>query len=408
MSAVSERDDYLLAGSAFAALNLLNVLLWTANLYLPVGFWLALLLACLWQFVRKQALNGLVGIGFLMLCVLIAVMGPATGWDARSIWLFHAKRIFLDGSLYAQLDDYAANTHNEYPVMVPAIAASLARAMGRWNEIVPRASVAIAMAPPLFFAAHLFRSLAAYLLWISLLLLVCMNELLSGYMDSLVAMNFALGLVAVADIYRRGAERAARLPAGPALILSATLVHLLFLKNEGSVIAGLLSAAMVPATLRRPRLTWYLLIPWVVFALVWKLPVSHAHIVSDLLSNGSLLDRGLRRIQSPADVFLILHFFRLLSQDYFIVLAVLIAAAVIGWRRLWFVMPSVMVVAAYAVILFVVFLTTHFELRWHLNTAADRVLMAFDLGASSLLLYLLSLGVERLPAAWRPITDSGA
>lgn len=407
MRAITESDDYLLAGAAFTALNLLNMLLWAAGWHLPVWAWAALLVLCLGRALYRWQLNGLIAIGFLLICVVIPLLHPATGWDTRSIWLFHAKRIFLDGSLYAQLDNYAPYTHNEYPVIVPAIAASLARAMGRWNEIVPRASVAIALAPPLFFAAYLFRSMAAYCLWLSLMLLVCVENLLSGYMDCLVAIHFALALVATAEIYRRGADRTAPLPAGHALVIAGCLLHLLFLKNEGAVMAALVVVALLPAFFRRPRLALYAVLPWLVFALVWKLPVSHANITSDLLRNGSLLERGLRRLQSYDEVGLILHFFRFLSQEYFAVLALLLVVVALRWRRLWFAAPSLLALMAYVGVLFTVFLTTYFELKWHLETAADRVLMAFDLSAVTLLLYLLVLGLERLPAGWRPVTESG-
>ena len=408
MRAVPESDDYLRAGAAFTALNLLNMLLWAAGLYLPVWTWAAVLILCLWFALRHQRLSGVIAVGLMVVFVVIPLLHPVTGWDARSIWLFHAKRIYLDGTLYAQLDNYAPFTHNEYPVMVPAIAASLARSLGHWNEIVPRASVAVALAPPLFFAAYLFRSLAGYCLWVSAMLLVCWGELLTGYMDSLIAIHFALALVAIAEIYRRGADRAAPAPTGPAVVLAASLLHLLFLKNEGSVMAGLLSLAVAPAFLRRPRLAWSVVLPWLVFALVWKLPVSHAAITSDLLRNGSLLERGIKRLQSFSEYGLILHFFRILSQEYFAMLAVVLVVVAAGWRRLWFAIPSVLVVTGYVAVLFTVFLTTYFELKWHLETAADRVLMAFDLGAASLLIYLVVLSVGQLPAAWRPTTDSGA
>lgn len=408
MCAAPDSDDYLLAGIAFTALNLLNLLLWTAGLHLPVWAWAALLLTCLWQTLRHQRLNGLIAIGLLVLCLVIPLLSPVTEWDARSIWMFHGKRIFLDGTLYAQLDNYAPYTHNEYPVIVPAIAASLARALGRWNEIVPRVSVAIALAPPLFFAAYLFRSLAGYGMWIVLMLKVCLAELLGGYMDSLVAIHFALALVAVAEIYRRGADREAPLPAGPAWVLAASMLHLLFLKNEGSVMAGLLVVALLPACVRRPRLALYTVLPWLVFALVWKLPVSYAGITNDLLRNGSLLERGLRRLQSYEEFGLILHFFNILSQAYFLVLAGLLAVVALMGRRLWFVVPSLLTLMAYVAVLFTVFLTTYSDLRWHLQTAADRVLMAFDMGSVALLLYLVCLGIGHLPASWRPATDSGA
>ena len=51
---------------------------------------------------------------------------PTIGWDARSIYLFHAKRIFFDQSIFSIADNYAAFSHNEYSSVAPAFASSLA------------------------------------------------------------------------------------------------------------------------------------------------------------------------------------------------------------------------------------------------------------------------------------------
>ena len=79
--------------------------------------------------------------------VLIALGSPSDGWDPRSIWLFHAKRIFLEGSLYAQLDDYAPWSHNDYPALVPLLMASAAGLLGHWNELLPKAVAPLLLLP---------------------------------------------------------------------------------------------------------------------------------------------------------------------------------------------------------------------------------------------------------------------
>lgn len=408
MPAVLESDYYLKAGVAFTALNLVNMLLWAAGLYLPTGAWVAVLLLCLWPAVRQLRLNGLLVVNLMVVLVVITLLHPVTGWDARSIWMFHAKRIFLEGSLYAPLDNYAPWTHNDYPVIVPAIAASLAKSMGYWNEIVPRASVAIALAPALFFGAYLMRSFAACCAWISLVLWICWGELLSGYMDCLIAVNFALAVLAVAEIYRRGANRMANLPGGPAVVLAASMLHLLFLKNEGAVMCGLLLVVMLPAMTRRPALALPVLLPWLVYALLWKLPVMRAGITTDLVKDGGLLERGMQRLKTPEDILLILHYFRAYSAEFFGILGLVLVVLGLWRRKLWYLAPSLLAVGGYVAVLFVVFVTTYQPLRWHLNTAADRVLIAFNLGAASLMLYMVYDGLRRLAPAWRPREDSGA
>ena len=54
---------------------------------------------------------------FLLFGIIFTLGLGSPSWDARSIWLFHAKRIFLENNLYAQLDNYAPWSHNDYPVI---------------------------------------------------------------------------------------------------------------------------------------------------------------------------------------------------------------------------------------------------------------------------------------------------
>ena len=59
------------------------------------------------------------------LFIIFISLGVVTdGWDARSIWLFHAKRIFYENSIFSIADNYASFSHNAYPTLAPAFAAS--------------------------------------------------------------------------------------------------------------------------------------------------------------------------------------------------------------------------------------------------------------------------------------------
>ena len=42
---------------------------------------------------------------FFVLIILISLGTPTFEWDPRSIWLFHAKRIFLDSSIFSVADN---------------------------------------------------------------------------------------------------------------------------------------------------------------------------------------------------------------------------------------------------------------------------------------------------------------
>ena len=60
----------------------------------------------------------------LSVMALVIILGTplaTTAWDARMMWFFHGKRIYYDNTLFAQLDDYAPDFHNDYPILIPAM-----------------------------------------------------------------------------------------------------------------------------------------------------------------------------------------------------------------------------------------------------------------------------------------------
>src|SRR5262245_593652 len=55
-------------------------------------------------------------------CVAALALLPIASWDGRSIWLFHAKRLYFDGFLTARAaaDPDAQWSHTSYPLLLPA------------------------------------------------------------------------------------------------------------------------------------------------------------------------------------------------------------------------------------------------------------------------------------------------
>ena len=99
-------------------------------------------------------------IGYGILFTPIVALGtPTYEWDPRSIWLFHAKRIFYDGSIFSVADNYASFSHNEYPNLVPAFSSSLATLLGYWNEVLPKLSFLFMYLPPLILSFAIFKNI---------------------------------------------------------------------------------------------------------------------------------------------------------------------------------------------------------------------------------------------------------
>ncbi len=302
--------------------------------------------------------------------VLIALGSPSDGWDPRSIWLFHAKRIFLEGSLYAQLDDYAPWSHNDYPALVPLLMASAAGLLGHWNELLPKAVAPLLLLPALLLIAPSLRSRWLVALFALLLLSTGREMLLNGYMDALVAV-YAVGVVATAVRARTTGGR----PRAGELIAFVLLVAVLsMLKNEGAVLAAVLTASvLVDGLLRERRLAWHIVLAVLVALLpllAWKLSVDGAGVGNDL-AGSDMKGQLLARLGSDGGSQLILK--RLLLDAWVLVPLLLLA---VFWRRTLrtpVAMTSLLAALAYAAVLFLVYLGTPHDLDWHLRTSADRV-----------------------------------
>ena len=84
-----------------------------------------------------------------LLFLLICLGTAAKGWDLRSLYLFHAKRIFFDQSLYSLADNYAPFSHNDYPLLFHSFSASFAFLSGYWHEVFPKSAYTFVYLPPM-------------------------------------------------------------------------------------------------------------------------------------------------------------------------------------------------------------------------------------------------------------------
>ena len=104
-----------------------------------VGQALARARAALPALLRAEVLIGLVGLAAL---VYLVDRSPIVAWDARSIWFFRAKQMFIAGR-FLPIDARTYSwAHPGYPLLYPSVIAFFS-AFGGWDE--RRGSVAIAV-----------------------------------------------------------------------------------------------------------------------------------------------------------------------------------------------------------------------------------------------------------------------
>jgi len=336
---------------------------------------IAVLVCALWSLLALRDGRAAWMLGIVAVLLVLALGSPTDEWDPRSIWMLHAKRIYLENSLYAQLDGYAIFSHNDYPSLMPLWSATAARVVGHWNEIFPKAAATLLLLPPLLLIA---RSLRTW--WAAGLLAVAVLEvggryLVDGYMDAFLAV-YVVASLAVAIQPRRDAAEGAWFNLAAYAALSAVLT---LIKNEGAVLAILVGVVAVgTALLRDRRMPWGLLAAFAVSMLpllAWKLAVAGADLGNDL-AQSDLKGQLLARLPELAPSVLILK--ALLRSAVWVPLVLLLVLLTRTWR-VSAARAGLAVAAAYFGVLFAVYLSTPHDLAWHLATSAKRVALPVQL-----------------------------
>ncbi len=197
-----------------------------------------------WGTRGEWALLALLG---LPLAVLI-LYTPLVAWDARSIWFFHARMIYLAKGLNVQTGLQVPTirfSHPDYPKMLPVLAANLAFVRGYWNEYLPKAALFLALLPVLGAMAPFASQARGRFFFLLALLLVQGSRLWNGYMDAYLALYLACVLLLWSPpASEQGLHQAFGLTA---------LAALPGLKNEGLLAALSLLGTWLVLTHRRPR-----------------------------------------------------------------------------------------------------------------------------------------------------------
>ena len=378
---------YLLA-FILNTLFLINYALWAvmppsqASALFMMG---ALTLTCLVMLGKKQ----LWPIFFFWIFLLLITLQTGTpAWDTRSIWMFHAKRIFFDATLYAALDGYSPWSHNAYPLLYPALAASFAKAVGLWNEVFPKSVISFLYIPPALILYKELRSSLGIAIFLLAAVLICGKLMYNGYADVIIAMYAAAIVLFSANLSldntRGGAIRFA--------LLLTSLTVLALIKNEGIVLAIAIIATM--CFLRREY--WKIYLSTLTCAALflfftWKLPLMFAQVSTDL-AQGNILGRIIERISRSEEALSIL--FAMFKNGA--LLPILLTGAVLFFRasrREYCV--AICFVGLYSAALFAVYLSTPHQLDLHLLYSIDRTMLPINIVCLATLLKLLLDELER-------------
>ena len=308
----------------------------------------------------------------LIILMIIVLGNPTYSWDAWAIWLFHAKRIFFEQSIIAQLDGYAMWAHNDYPVIAPAFAASLATLVGGWNNIFPKLAFLLMYFPPLILSIKIFN-VRYHLLFLILALFILNLYLINGYVDGLVAIYFSLSSYLIYDIFVNKQNSFYYL-----LITFCFFVILSLLKNEGIVMVTILLSIMIIINIsKKEMLQNYKKIIFLLFSvipiLIWKINCINHNIKNDII-NYDVLNILTDRIFDYNSFKLIFKFLILDTKFILSIIFILIAFNFTKNKKNFYF--SLLVGMSYIFSLFMVYLITPYDLTWHLSSSASRIIMS--------------------------------
>jgi len=312
------------------------------------------------------------------LCIIFISLGTATfEWDARSIWLFHAKVLFYGDSVFSLGDSYKFS-HIEYPNLAPAFASALAILVGYWNEVFPKISFSLMFLPPLILIYSFFKDVR-YLIFLSIVFFTVGKFLFNGWADGLVAIYFGIStflmyllFIIDSNFYRN------RLIFY--LLAFCFFASLTLIKNEGFALLLVLFITVFLIKLYNGELKkdiFKLLFLCISFLpiIFWKFFCYSKGIGNDYINTNILLNL-LSRLDDLNNYITISYFLFLNEKFLFALIFFFISFSIKIDKKLFsFIF---IVTLMYILILFVIYLSTPYDFYWQLNSSAARVIRSLS------------------------------
>jgi hypothetical protein len=372
--------------NALCLLFILNQYLWLLDYTYISSLAIGLsILTILFFTIRSAKKSPEITFALLILGFLgVMTLGSATtAWDARSIWLFHAKRIYFDNNLLAQLDNYAAFSHNDYPVLLPALSATLAKIVGHWNEVFPKVTNVLFILPPLVVISVTFTPLRYSVFFVACLFFIAGCLLTNGFMDGILSLYIVASLILLAILFFGWKEH---LKVSKGVLLASAMGHLAVLvgiKNEGTMATLIMLFCLLVSLAidkKRIEISKILLIFLPAFMLsgIWLLICYQYGVGNDVATNGNFISTLINRLTDPFSIHSIADALYYQKSIVFLPLCIFLIYFVpkneTSFKTASFLLRFGLL---YSFSLFFVYLGTPHDLQWHLATSAKRTALPF-------------------------------
>lgn len=332
--------------------------------------------------------NWWISVSFVGLVFLARIISsPISGWDARSIWFFHAKMMYTAKTMgfsagWQGLD--VLSFHPDYPKLLSLLAAQIAYIVGFWNEYLPKLALFFILTPALLllFAGAKWRF--SFFIFLLLVPFSFNRVMWNGYMDGLLALYVALAVLLLGRYMLTSSFW--DLLSG---LLSITLLP--YLKNEG-ILASLVIFTLAGGLLylqKRPSLPkfftlgyWRYFIPFLILLLpmvIWEIYKAKWGLANDLqIGTSSSFAIFIERLTDGSYRFIVENLYAQLETS--LLLIGLLLSALVVWKiklpKSAYLPLSVAVFYSLGIAA-VYFLTPH-DLYWHVKTSVERTMLAVN------------------------------
>lgn len=335
----------------------------------------------------SSSINKIIGITFLYLLFLSPILAiPLYGWDARSIWFFHAKMIYSAGSLGLSAGWQHPSivfSHADYPKLIPVMAAQIAYIVGYWNEFIPKISLFFMLAPAILWLSTFARRSFSFIILLLTIISIFYMSVVSGYMDGILALNFSVSMLLLGR-YINSFQRV------DLLSTICCLISLLYIKNEGSL-AGLIGFILIlllalfqgkKPSIPQFRVDWkYYLVGIIAFApfVLWIIYKQRWHLSNDLgIGTIESFTRIISRFEDGSYK-LVFHDAAQRIEGALLLFGTIYFAS-IAWRKTIAKesIPALLAAGIYFLAIIFIYLSTPYDLEWHLNTSLKRTMLSVN------------------------------
>ena len=386
---IKNENSFLTVGMRLAAGMYINYGISLTISNLTVATTISILLAVLFVYIYSKELfskNPLTSltqqqVKITLITIIISLYyfkilsSPILEWDERFVWFFHAKMIYFSNGINDQtgINLLKYHFHYDYPKLFPLLSAQVMNVLGYWNEYTPKIVMLITYIPILFIVFAFFEVSFRGFFLIIVSFLTINTVIWLGQPDGHIALYIALSAL-MFHMYKEQTEVGSQKRDSfftYALILASIAVGI---KNEGLLFFLIFVVFSLPDFFSRRRSSQFILT-----LLVMIFPMIYWNTFCDL--HGLRSDLGTQLIDYPQGLFfrffdpasyIQIFKFMLFGENLLInLLVLLLVVSVIKRKLTWPLIFGMMYFSG----LFIVYMTTPYDLAWHLETSAHRTVL---------------------------------